>query len=127
MAESVNNLKSLLARAALCGSLALAAFPAASQETVDPTRPPNAANLGSAGPAADAGPVLQSVLISPGRKIAVISGKEVLLGGRYGKAKVVGITESEVVLREGNNVQKLKLFPAIDKRKARPGETQENG
>jgi MSHA biogenesis protein MshK len=81
------------------------------EELPDPTRPP--ALLGSAQLAAPvtAGPVLQSVLISPQRRAAIISGQAVKAGGKYGEYFVFKITESEVVLRRGKEIQTLKLFP----------------
>jgi MSHA biogenesis protein MshK len=44
---------------------------------------------------------LQSILISPGRKVAVIDGKTVPLGGAVGDATLIAIRESEVVLQKG--------------------------
>lgn len=87
----------------------------------DPTRPP--AELGSmaAGGAemAATGPILQSVLISAGRKSAIIGGQVVGLGEKYGEARVVKITESEVVLKTGTVKETLRLFPDVEKRSAR--------
>ena len=99
--------------------LMLAAMPVSfAQSFLDPTRPP--ASLGLAQEGANAapatGPVLQSVLISPGRMVAIISGKTVSLGEKFGEARVVKITESEVLLRSGTDLQTLKLFPGIEKR-----------
>lgn len=90
----------------------------------DPTRPPATAadsstQQGNSMPIA--GPELQSVLISPRRKVAIISGQSVMLGEKFGDARVIRITENEVVLRDGQNVQVLKLFPGIQK-KIRPGQ-----
>ena len=93
------------------------AGPAVGAESVsDPTRPPDAANNVSAQPEAPpTGPVLQSVLVSPRRKIAVISGSQVALGDKYGDFRVVKITEAEVVLHNGKDTQILKLFPQVEK------------
>jgi MSHA biogenesis protein MshK len=66
--------------------------------------------------AATPGPVLQSVLISPQRKIAIISGKTLRVGEKFGDSRVVSITESEVVLQNGRAQQTLKLFPDVRKR-----------
>lgn len=88
------------------------------QDMIDPTRPPAALNSRpepAAGTQAG-GAVLQSVLISPTRKAAIISGRTVALGENFGDAKVVKITETEVVLRNGKEMQTLKLFPDIEKR-----------
>jgi MSHA biogenesis protein MshK len=55
------------------------------------------------------------VLISGTRKLAVIDGLTVPLGGKVGGAIVVGIDETEVQLRQGDEVQTLKLYPGIEK------------
>ena len=98
--------------------LMLAAMPVSfAQSFLDPTRPPASLGLAAGTISAPAsGPVLQSVLISPGRMVAIISGKTVSLGEKFGEARVVKITESEVVLRSGTDLQTLKLFPGIEKR-----------
>ena len=87
---------------------------------VDPTRPPASLGIVEPGTASSKapGPVLQSVLISKGRKVAVISGQTVRLGEKFGEARLVSITESEVVLKSGKDVQTLKLFPDVEKRLA---------
>lgn len=99
--------------------LMLAAMPVSfAQSFLDPTRPPASLGLAQEGisSAPASGPVLQSVLISPGRMVAIISGKTVSLGEKFGEARVVKITESEVLLRSGTDLQTLKLFPGIEKR-----------
>jgi MSHA biogenesis protein MshK len=120
MAESLNIVakKRMIQRLGFVLStlLLLSTFSFASAQSLrDPTRPP--ASLGQAEhpEAGAAGPVLQSVLVSPERKIAIISGQTVKLGGKFGDAKVIRITESEVVLSNGSHVQTLKLFPALEK------------
>jgi MSHA biogenesis protein MshK len=90
----------------------------------DPTRPPPVLGAipgtAQAGvPSSAAGPLLQSVLISPNRKSAIIGGKTVGIGDRYGDAQVVGIGEGEVVLKSGNRLHTLRLFPGVEKRKAK--------
>ncbi len=82
----------------------------------DPTRPPSAGAFGDAQDDAPAGRQLQSVLFSGGRKLAIIDGTVVRLGGRLGEARVVSISETAVTLRTGNETEVLKLYPAIDKR-----------
>jgi hypothetical protein len=59
---------------------------------------------------------LQSVMISPTRKAAIISGVMVRLGEKYGDAVLVKVAENEVVLRSGNENQVLKLHPGVEKR-----------
>lgn len=91
---------------------------ALAQALVDPTRPPSMAAAGE--PNADSattttGPILQSVLISPRRTEAIISGRTVKVGDRIGDARVIRIAENEVVLRSGAGLQTLKIFPDIQK------------
>jgi MSHA biogenesis protein MshK len=103
-------------------ALCLLGGSAAASPFADPTRPPNASDRASAQPgAAPAGPRLESVLIAPDRRIAVISGQQVPLGGKYGEGRVVRITETEVAIREGTATEVLRLFPESEKRaKVRP-------
>lgn len=101
-------------------SLGLAVAPAQAQALVDPTRPPNAPAPGEP-EGAPGGTQLQSVLISPGRRLAVINGAMVPLGGMVGEAKVVKITETEVVLQKGDETEVLKLFPGVDKQPVKRG------
>lgn len=86
-----------------------------SEQLPDPTRPPD--QIGYApSQTTSSGPVLQSVLISPQRRVAIISGKTVKVGDKFGGAHVMSISESEVVLRNGKEMQTLKLFPDVHKR-----------
>ena len=82
----------------------------------DPTRPPAAFYE----PANDAGevtgPVLQSVVIPvKGRPVAVISGQQVTLGGRYGESRLIRLSESEAVLQGPAGVERLPLTAAVTK------------
>lgn len=99
--------------------LGYSALTYAAENLSDPTRPPASIGLVEQGGAATeaTGPVLQSVLISSGRRVAVISGQNVKLGEKFGDARVVRITESEVVLKTGKDTQTLKLFPDVEKRR----------
>jgi MSHA biogenesis protein MshK len=90
-----------------------AAGPEADQALPDPTRPADARE--AMAPGAPSGPVLQSVLISPGRRVAVIDGQTVPLGGKFGAATLVAVTETGVVLREGKETRRLRLFPGAEK------------
>lgn len=88
----------------------------------DPTRPPAALLAEPTGAAPGAGPAsarLQSVLISAGRKSAIIGGQLVHVGDKYGEARVTRITESEVALKTGSTTEILKLFPDVEKRAVR--------
>jgi MSHA biogenesis protein MshK len=92
----------------------LAATAAAAQGLSDPTRPPAPAERVERAEA----PLsrLQSVLISPGRKLAVIDGQTVALGGRIGDATVIAIAPTQVILQAGATYQTLKLHPGIEKK-----------
>lgn len=81
----------------------------------DPMRPPASLIAADGEAAAIDQPVLQSVMISPTRSSAIISGQRVALGQTYGSARLVKITENEVVLRNGSEVQTLRLFPDLEK------------
>ncbi|HEY8606820.1 MAG TPA: hypothetical protein VIM12_06890 [Noviherbaspirillum sp.] len=125
MDETVTPLQRLACVAcAICGTAALAlstpAFGESSRPLVDPTRPAVAGGIaGAAASAAGAAtpPELQSIIVGPGRREAVISGQTVKQGDRYGDARVTKITETEVQLRSGTHVQTLRLFPALQKRR----------
>jgi MSHA biogenesis protein MshK len=97
----------------LCGAAA-----ASAQGMTDPTRPPGGMAATAGDEVAAGGPVLQSVMLSPGRKVAMISGEIVVLGGRYGSARLVKLTESEAVLKNGPETTVLRLFPLVEKRVA---------
>lgn len=111
--------------AAMCALAALLAGSSASQAALaqalrDPMRPPAAAEGGAVAAAGEA-PVaarLQSVLISPARRVAVIDGRVVRVGERVGDATVVAISESQVVLQRADARETLKLNPVVEKRPA---------
>jgi MSHA biogenesis protein MshK len=98
---------------------ASAAFPLLAQELPDPTRPPPALMAGASdNTRARETPVLQSVLVSPGRRAALIDGTWVSLGGRYADARVVAIDEAAVILQGPEGKRELRLFPEVVKRLA---------
>ncbi len=105
-------------RSALALLLALVGLPGASaQDLPDPTRP--AIGLGSGNVAAATPAQLQVVLIGRGpgaRKVAVISGQTLRIGDKFDGAVLAGISENEVILRNGNKIQVLKLFPVPPQR-----------
>lgn len=81
---------------------------------VDPTRPPMVAVESTDTEAAKpSGPQLQSVLISPSRRVAVISGSTVVQGGKYGNATVAAITEGSVLLRYADRKETLHLISVV--------------
>jgi MSHA biogenesis protein MshK len=59
------------------------------------------------------------VLIAPNRHVAIISGQTVALNGKYGEQTLIKMSETEVVLRNGKELQTLKLFPDFDKKLVR--------
>jgi MSHA biogenesis protein MshK len=85
------------------------------QGLTDPTRPPSAAAESSGEQQEASAARLQSVLLSPRRKVAVINGVAVPLGGMVGEARLVKITETEAVLKSGSETEVLKLFPGVEK------------
>jgi MSHA biogenesis protein MshK len=109
-----------MSRAYLVAAAMTVLAPAWAQALSDPTRPPHAPS-DSPQDAAAGGTQLQSVLISRGRRLAIINGSTVALGDTVGEAKVVRISETEVVLQRGDEKEVLKLFPGVEKQPARRG------
>jgi MSHA biogenesis protein MshK len=100
-------------------TVALMADAADAQLNNDPTRPPAA--VLSATPGGDVqsgGPLLQSVMITPTERSAIIGGERVKQGGKYGDARVVKITETEVVLRSSTGTETLRLYPGVEMKPA---------
>ncbi|MBX9963616.1 MAG: MSHA biogenesis protein MshK [Burkholderiales bacterium] len=97
----------------------------------DPTRPPAFlfAPADGDGPPAEAsgGLVLQSVLIAPNRRSAIIGGRTLSVGDRLGDFTLVRVSEGEVQLRGPEGARTLKLFPAVTKRVAHGGDTTVDG
>jgi hypothetical protein len=77
----------------------------------DPTRPPGA----SAGGETDegGGGHLQSVILSGGRKLAIIDGVAYKVGERVGDARVLSIDAEVVRLRDAQGIRVLRLSPAL--------------
>jgi MSHA biogenesis protein MshK len=84
------------------------------QAITDPTRPPNASSAADEPEEARAR-VLQSVLITPTHRSAIINGQRVEVGGLYGDARILKISETEVVLRSPLGTEVLKMYPNVDK------------
>ena len=89
------------------------------QAMTDPTRPPRAVAAVEGEPEQAKGPVLQSVMIRPNRRSAIIDGERVEAGGRFGDAQVLRISETEVVLRYGDRTETLKMYPDVEKKMVR--------
>jgi MSHA biogenesis protein MshK len=89
----------------------------------DPTRPPRELEGPRAGAGAPGAPRLESVLIAPDRRIAVISGQSYIEGAPFADGRVLRISETEVVIRRPARDEVVKLFPQAGKQ-ARPGVQQ---
>jgi MSHA biogenesis protein MshK len=95
------------------------AMPSGAQALSDPTQPPSFSGLPAESPAAPGGPALQSILVGPGRRHAVIDGRQVKVGDRVGDARIVAIDFDAVRLREGTTTRVMKLIPDIQKSAAK--------
>jgi MSHA biogenesis protein MshK len=93
----------------------------------DPTRPPREIIGGGAAPAefaANPSPA-QVVIISTDRRRATINGQAVALGGRYGNATLVRISDEEIVLQRPEGTETIKLYSSVQRTK-RWASAQEN-
>ena len=94
----------------------------------DPTRPPREILGGGAGtfePAVSSSPA-QVVIVSKDRRQATINGRTVSLGGRYGDATLVRISDEEIVLQRREATETIKLYSSVQRKKHWPashGET----
>jgi hypothetical protein len=99
-------------RRCIASVLALLPALAGAQMLADPTRPPDAAST----EAAVAGPIVQSIIIGPGRKrAAIIGGERVEVGGSYGGATVVRITDAGVYLKGSEGEEFLPATVGVEK------------
>ena len=78
----------------------------------DPTRPPGAAAGGDGDEGG--GGQLQSVILSGGRKLAIIGGVAYKVGERVGDARVLSIDAEVVRLRDAQGIQVLRISPALE-------------
>lgn len=106
-----------LTRAMLAIGIALAGTVQAA-EGQDPTRPPDAATAPAAGAAtADAGRlVLQSVLVGPDRRVAVVSGMPLTIGDEVMGHRLLRVTGTGVVLQGPAGLVTLSLYPSVVQR-----------
>jgi MSHA biogenesis protein MshK len=107
----------------------LAAPPVQAQGLNDPTRPPREV-LGDAPGVADAAPggsPAQVVVISSDRRQATINGRTVALGGRYGDATLVRISDAEIVLQKGDSTEIIRLYSSVNRKmRLSPDRSQTN-
>ena len=98
------------------------ALPALAAQLVDPTQPAEyVAVPGSAAAVSlvPSGPILQSTIVSPQRKSAVISGKPVKIGDTYEGSTIVDIMPYEVRMSRGGRETTLRLLPKLAKDKGK--------
>lgn len=99
-----------------CAGLLLSSGVLAQTTLTDPTRPPVSMGESTPDESVASGPVLQTVLIpSKGKPVAVISGQQVRLGGKYGDSRLVQLTEREAVLVGPAGTEHLLLTPEVKK------------
>lgn len=95
----------------------LAALPAQAAPFADPFRPPRQVEQPVMDDASKSSASrLESVLIAPDRRVAVINGQQYVEGDRFSGGRVLRISESEVVIRYSDRDEKLSLFPDGGKR-----------
>jgi MSHA biogenesis protein MshK len=107
-----------LTRCCTLGCLLLAQT-ALAYELIDPTRP--AVSLEVVEPASGVGnndtldqtKGLRLIIIKKNRRAAIIDGKTLELGGKFGVAKLVEVNEGSVVLQGPQGRQVLSLFPQV--------------
>jgi MSHA biogenesis protein MshK len=93
--------------------------PLHAEDLPDPTRPQAGIIAPFAGVGAGRGATenrssgLHTIIISETRRAAIIDGKTVELGGAYGDAKLIEVSEGGVVLQRAQSRQVLTLFPGV--------------
>jgi hypothetical protein len=102
----------------------LGILPIAAGETLpDPTHPSIDLNSSGSGSAPDLLPDetatrgLQSIIISPLYRAAIINGETVTVGGTTGDSRLVEVRENSVVLQNAQGRRVLELFPKVSLKK----------
>jgi len=95
----------------------MAASPMDLKGLPDPTRPYTAGpGAVTSAPTPEAtGPVLQSTMISPTGRRAVISGRSYRVGDKIDGAVITDIQPYEVTLKRGDRVNRLRMLPRLVK------------
>ena len=94
--------------------IALFSVAANAEELTDPTRPPPEIMAAPEEGAIEYQPSgLQSIIISSTRRVAIIDGETVALGGKHGDAKLIEVNEGNVVLQGAHGRQVMSLFPDV--------------
>ena len=60
------------------------------------------------------------MIISKDRRQATINGRTVSLGGRYGNATLVRISDEEIVLQRPEATETIKLYSSVQRKKHWP-------
>lgn len=95
------------------GSIAVAH----AQTMIDPMRPPTAAGPTASARELPAAQVVQTIIIGPTQRYAVIDGRTLAQGDRLGAALIERITETEVTLRQPDGKASiLGLLPQVHKK-----------
>ncbi|MFM2407523.1 MAG: hypothetical protein RL358_265 [Pseudomonadota bacterium] len=110
----------LIPRISLLVSLIALSTSLLAQELIDPTRP--AVSLESASAVAavqgtdelNAGQGLSLIIIKDSRRAAVIDGRIIELGGRYGTSKLIEVNANNVVLQSATGQRVMRLYPAVE-------------
>jgi MSHA biogenesis protein MshK len=85
----------------------------------DPMRPPGVAASAAGARAAPSAVGLQAVITSTRRKLALIDGSVVPLGGPVRDGTLAGMSDSAAVLKKNGERDVLLMHPNIDKKPAR--------
>jgi hypothetical protein len=111
------DMRGILRKVAAVFATSLVAVAAVAVEVGDLPDPTNPA--GYATGASPSG--VQSILITPRRKQAVIHGRTLNVGDRVGDAVIVDILPYEVILNRGGQENRMRLVPRLDKQKKEGG------
>lgn len=121
MAANLTRFPNALRNAWMLLLLCASPFASAAESLPDPTRPPaeiSASPTPTGQIAAPEGNRLQSIIISPTRRAAIIGGQTVELGAKHGDTRLVEVRENGVTLQGAEGRQVLALFPDVDIRKS---------
>jgi MSHA biogenesis protein MshK len=88
----------------------------------DPTQPPASLNSELSGnEVMISGPILQSIMIGPQTRVAIINGEKVMLGKKYQQATLIKLDDNKAVLRNPDmSTQILEMDFAIEKKIVSP-------
>ena len=99
--------RSFLVLALLCG---LGMVPSARAELGDPTRPPDVSTVAVATPESGSAPFrVSSILMAPGRKVAIVNESRVEVGDAVGGATVIEINAQAVLLKLAGQEIELRI------------------